>query len=185
MSILDKVVAAVTPPESDEARAEARRKAEAVATPGSWFAQILDHHREIEQRFADVKAAGSAEARRAAQQELGLILTAHAIAEEAAIYPALAADQQVGHAELAYQEQAAAKMEMGLLERLDPMSEDYLDKLEHIRGAVAHHVYSEEGTWFPELADDLDPAEQALVTRRYGEEFARYMGVDVGSARIG
>jgi len=178
MSVLDKVIAAVTPPESDEARAKARAKAEAAATPGSWLAQILDHHREIEARFADVKAATTADARRAAQKELALILTAHSIAEEAAIYPALAADKQVGHAELAYQEQSAAKMEMGLLERLDPMSEDYLDKLEHIRGAVAHHVYSEEGTWFTELVEDLDAAEQALVTTRYQEEFARYMGAD-------
>ncbi|WP_010183209.1 hemerythrin domain-containing protein [Sphingomonas sp. PAMC 26605] len=176
MSILDKAIAAVTPPESDEARAEARAKAEAAATPGSWLAQILDHHRQIEAQFAAVKAATSADTRRAAQKDLALILTGHAVAEEAAIYPALAADKQVGHAELAYQEQAAAKMEMGLLERLDPMSEDYLDKLEHIRGAVAHHVYSEEGTWFLELSEDIDASEQALITKRYAEEFARYTG---------
>ena len=176
MSILDKAIAAITPPESDAARAEARAKAEAAATPGGWLAQILDHHRQIESRFAAVKAANTAEARRAAQQDLALILTGHAIAEEAAIYPALAADKQVGHAELAYQEQAAAKMELGLLERLDPMSQDYLDKLEHIRGAVAHHVYSEEGTWFLELNEDVDAAEQALITQRYSEEFARYTG---------
>ena len=176
MSILDKVVAAVTPPESDEARAEARAKAEAAATPGGWLAQILDHHREIEARFADVKAATTPEVRRAAQKELALILTAHSIAEEAAIYPALAADKQVAHAELAYQEQSAAKMEMGLLERLDPMSEDYADKFEHIRGAVAHHVYSEEGTWFVQLAEDLNASDQAMVSQRYKEEFDRYMG---------
>jgi hypothetical protein len=176
MSIIDKAIAAITPPESDEARADARTKAEAIATPGSWLSQILDHHLEIEARFADVKAAKSADARREAQKELALILTAHAIAEEAAIYPALAADKQVGHAELAYQEQSAAKMEMGLLERLDPMSEDYLDKLEHIRGAVAHHVYSEEGTWFPELSKDLSDGDQAMITKRYEEEFERYAG---------
>lgn len=180
MSILDKVIAAVTPPESDKARHEARQKAEALAVPGSWLAQILDHHREIEARFADVKAASSAESRRAAQEELALILTAHSIAEEAAIYPALAADKQVGHALLAYQEQSAAKMEMGLLERLDPMSQDYLDKLGHIEGAVAHHVYSEEGTWFTELAGDVSPAEQALITKRYTEEFARYSQLPAG-----
>lgn len=54
------------------------------------------------------------------------------------------------------------------------MSEDYLDKLEHIRGAVAHHVYSEEGTWFPELAANIDAAEQTYISRRYDAEFARY-----------
>lgn len=178
MSLLDKAIAAITPPESDEARQEARAKAERAAVPDGWLAAILNHHREIEARFADVKAAASADDRRAAQKQLALILTAHAVAEEAAIYPALAADKQVGHAELAYQEQAAAKMEMGLLERLDPMSEDYLDKLEHIRGAVAHHIYSEEGTWFLELTKDVDAAEQARITTRYHEEFARYARTD-------
>ena len=174
MSIIDKVVAAVTPPESEEARAKARAKAEAAARPGDWLSQILDHHRQIEALFAAVKSATTAEARREAQKRLAVILTGHSVAEEAAIYPALAADKQVGHAELAYREQSAAKMEMGLLERLDPMSEDYLDKLEHIRGAVAHHVYSEEGTWFLELAKDVGPEEQAMITQRYKEEFERY-----------
>jgi len=137
---------AITPPESDEARAKARRKAEAASASASaaWLAQILEHHKGIEAQFATVKAAADPASRRAEQEKLGLLLTGHSLAEEAAVYPALAADHQVGHAELAYQEQSAAKMEMGLLERLDPMSEDYLDKLEHIRGAVAHHVYSEE-----------------------------------------
>jgi hypothetical protein len=176
MSVLDKVIAAVTPPESDEARAKARAKAEAAAKAGGWLAQILDHHRAIEAQFAAVKAAGDPASRKAEQQKLGLLLTGHSIAEEAAVYPALAADHQVGHAELAYQEQSAAKMEMGLLERLDPMSEDYLDKLGHIEGAVAHHVYSEEGTWFSELAESASAEEQALITQRYAEEYRRYMG---------
>ena len=179
MSLLDKAIAAVTPPESDEARREARAKAEAAAQPGDWLSQILDHHRGIEAQFAAVKAAADPATRRAEQQKLGLLLTGHSIAEEAAIYPALAAEHQVGHAELAYQEQSAAKMEMGLLERLDPMSEDYLDKLEHIRGAVAHHVYSEEGTWFLKLAKEAAPDEQAIIAQRYGEEYARYMSDNV------
>jgi hypothetical protein len=178
MSILDKAIAALTPPESDEARAKARAKAEAAARPGDWLSQILEHHRGIEAQFAAVKAAADGATRRAEQKKLGILLTGHSIAEEAAIYPALAADKQVGHAELAYQEQSAAKMEMGLLERLDPMSEDYLDKLGHIEGAVAHHVYSEEGTWFTELAESASAEDQARIGQRYAEEYGRYMGVD-------
>jgi Hemerythrin HHE cation binding domain len=176
MSILDKAIAAITPPESDEARAEARAKAEAAATPGDWLSMVLDHHRQIDAAFATLENAGDAASRAAAQKALGTILTAHSIAEEVALYPALAADHQVGHAELAYQEQSAAKMEMGLLERLDPMSEDYEDKLSHIRGAVMHHVYSEEGTWFLDLADSLPAEEQTRIGVRYKEEFERYMG---------
>lgn len=175
MSIIDKAIAAITPPESEEARAKARAKAEKAAQPGDRLSQILTHHREIETQFAAVKAANDPASRRAEQKKLGLLLTAHSIAEEAAVYPALAADHQVGHAELAYQEQSAAKMEMGLLERVDPMSQDYIDKLEHIEGAVAHHVYSEEGTWFTKLAESASSEELALVTARYSEEYARYM----------
>jgi len=61
------------------------------------------------------------------------------------------------HSTKAYTEQSAAKVQMGLLEDLEPMSQEYLDKLEHIRGAVAHHVYEEEGTWFVELKENCRP----------------------------
>ena len=176
MSVLDKLVAAVTPPESDEARAEATEKAEAAAQPGDWLSQILEHHRLIKNQFSAVEAASDLAARRAAQQKLGLLLTGHSIAEEVAVYPAMASEHQVGHAELAYQEQSAAKMELGLLERLDPDSEDYHDKFEHIRGAVLHHIYSEEGNWFLDLAQKASPAEQAMITERYQQEYSRYMG---------
>jgi hypothetical protein len=37
MSLLDKVVAAATPPVSERQRAEARQKAERAATDGGWL----------------------------------------------------------------------------------------------------------------------------------------------------
>jgi hypothetical protein len=43
MSIIDKVVAAVTPPESDETRLKAHNKARASAGTGDWLAMVLDH----------------------------------------------------------------------------------------------------------------------------------------------
>lgn len=177
MSILDQAIAAITPPESEQDRREATAKAEALARPGDWLSQILGHHREIEAQFERLRAAAPGE-RVAEQKRLGLLLTAHSIAEEVSVYPALAADHQVGHAELAYQEQSAAKMELGLLERLDPSSQDYHDKLEHIRGAVLHHIYSEEGTWYPKLIESAGSADQERATARYAEEYARYMGQD-------
>lgn len=70
MSILDKAIAAVTPPESAEQRAEARARARELAQPRSWFAMILDHHEGIEQAFAAVKSAPDAAARRAAEKTL-------------------------------------------------------------------------------------------------------------------
>jgi hypothetical protein len=174
MSILDKVVAAVTPLESDEERAEARAKARNAATDGDWLSLVLDHHLQIEAAFAAVKAATDAPSRVGAQKRLALLLTGHSIAEEAVIYPALVKADEEAHSTKAYTEQSAAKVQMGLLEDLDPMSQEYEDKLEHIRGAVAHHVYEEEGNWFVDLKNKLPPSDQTKITFRYQEEFSRY-----------
>lgn len=175
MSILDKAIAAVTPPVSDEKRAEAHAKARAAAEPGDWLSQILDHHEEIDQAFAETKTATTAEARRKAQKRLGTLLTGHAMAEEAVIYPALAQAGKQGHANTAYTEQAAAKMQMAALEVMDPMSEDYLDKLGHLEGAVNTHVYQEESDWFVDMKRDAPAEAQAHATARYEEEYGRYI----------
>ncbi|TVV76434.1 hemerythrin domain-containing protein [Sphingomonas solaris] len=178
MSVIDKVIAAVTPPESEEARVKARQKARAAAAPGDWLSQIIDHHLVLEDAFARVKAAGDASARRAATKQLGVLLTGHAIAEESVIYPALAEAGEKAHSGMGYDEQALVKVQMALLEKLEPMSQDFIDKLEHIEGAVTHHMYQEEGTWFLELKDKAPAADQAKLTQRYAEEFDRYVGTD-------
>jgi hypothetical protein len=179
MSIIDKVIAAVTPPESEEARRDARAKAQAVAIPGDWLSLVLTHHQHIEAAFVAVKTADNAAARVAAQKRLAIILTGHSNAEESVLYPALAAMDEKGHATSAYNEQAAAKMQMGLLETLSPMTQEYLDKLEHIRGAVAHHVYEEESNWFIDLKKKMPAAEQTRLAQRYREEFIRYVGTNL------
>lgn len=174
MSILDKVIAAVTPPGSQEARAEARSKAQAAAAVGGWLRMVLEHHLAIEAAFADVKDANNAVSRRIAQQRLATVLNAHSLAEELVLYPALALSDEKGHAAKAYLEQSAAKIQMAALEDLDPMSQDHDDKLEHIRGAVAHHMYQEEGNWFLDLDENADPLVQQKLGSRYMEEFDRY-----------
>jgi len=175
MSILDKAIAAITPPVSDEKRLEARDKARATAEPGDWLSQILDHHEEIEDAFAEIKAASTADARRVAQKRLGVLLNGHAMAEEAVIYPALAEAGKLGHANTAYTEQAAAKMQLAALETLDPLSDDYLDKLGHLEGAVATHVYQEESDWFQYMKQFASVEAQAHATVRYREEYGRYI----------
>jgi hypothetical protein len=59
------------------------------------------------------------------------------------------------------------------------MTQDYLDKLEHIRGAVAHHVYEEEGKWFLEIKEKVPAADQVKLAARYQEEFNRYVGSEL------
>src|ERR1700749_1783502 len=167
MSIVDKVIAAVTPPESDNARREAREKALAKATPGDWLSLVLDHHQEIEAAFAAVKDADSATAQLGAQKVLAALLTGHAVAEETVLYPALADAGEQGHATKAYTEQSAAKLQMRLLATLQPLSQEYLDKLEHIRGPVAHHMYEEENNWFLDIKKNVPASEQDRLTARY------------------
>jgi len=150
-------------------------KARAAADPGDWLSQILDHHEAIEAAFAETKAAFSAGTRRDAQKKLAVLLTGHSMAEEGVIYPALAHAGNQGHANTAYTEQAAAKMQLAALDHLDPMSQDYLDKLGHLEGAVFTHVYQEESDWFLDLKQNAPAEDQDRATERYAEEWGRYM----------
>lgn len=174
MSIVDKVLAAVTPPESEEKRAEATAKARAAAEPGDWLSEALDHHDQIRARFEACRSAKAPADRLAAMKALALVLNGHSLAEEIVLYPALAKADAKGHAGMAYTEQTTAKMQMAELERIPPEQDAWADKLEHIRGAVLHHIYGEEGTWFLELKRQYD--DQTTLTRRFHEEYTRYAG---------
>jgi len=176
MGLFDKILDAVTPPESEEKRREAHEKARAMAEPGDWLSVILDHHEAIEAAFAEVKAAAGREDREDALRRLGCLLNGHSMAEEATIYPAVADAASKPSAETAYTEQVAAKMQLAALELLDPVSQAFLDKLGHLEGAVLHHVYKEESDWFPALKRKADPMLQTHVRDRYLEEYGRYMG---------
>jgi len=173
MSIVDKVIAAVTPPESDEQCAQATQKAQAAASAGDWLSMALEHHEQIRTALQEGLASSPMQ-RPMAMKRLALVLNGHSLAEEVVLYPALAKADEKGHANMAYTEQTAAKMQMAELERLDPASQDWTDKLEHIQGALLHHMYEEEGTWFIELKDQYD--DQEMLTARFQEEYERYAG---------
>jgi hemerythrin HHE cation binding domain-containing protein len=177
MSIVDKVIAAVTPPESEKDRAEARAKATEASEPEDWLSFVLDHHIELEDALAAVEDAGDADERTVAFKEFAVLLTGHSIAEEAVLYPGLSANSETGHADIGYTEQSMVKMQIAALEKLDPMSQEFEDKLEHVKGALLHHMYEEEGKWFLDLKKKATPEEQDYLTDRYMEEFERYVGV--------
>lgn len=174
MSFLDKLASKIMPPESAEDRDNARRVAQSLAGNGDWLALVLDHHRQIEGHFSRALTAPDANSRQTALRRLRILLTGHANAEESVLYPALADHGGKSHATMAYEEQAMTKVQLGLLETLDPMGEAWREKLAHVQGAVLHHVYEEEGTWFPELQQRLPAAEAPRLTERFREEFERY-----------
>lgn len=174
MSFLDKIVSVAMPAASDEERAKTRREAEALAARSAWLDQVLGHHKAIEGLFSVAKGAADGASRQHAAKELGALLLGHSNAEEAVIYPLVLERSGKLHAAMAYEEQAMTKIQMAKLERLDPMSQDWLDKLGHIEAAVQQHVYQEESEWFPDVVKNATSEEQTLIAKRFSEEFARY-----------
>ena len=174
MSVIDKVLGAVTPPVSEEKRAEATAEARARATPGDWLSLALDHHDQIRAAFTDCRNAQAADERVAASQRLALVLNGHSLAEELVLYPALAQAGEKIHAGHAYTEQTTAKMQMAELENIAPSTPEWMDKLKHIEGAVLTHIYEEESSWFLKLKEKGE--HQDRLTARYVEELERYRG---------
>lgn len=169
-------VAAAPALESGDERAAARAKARAAAGSSGWLKLILDHHEQVEEAFQRVLNARTVNSQRSAQKFLTTLLTGHSIAEEAAIYPALASAGDKDSAVEAYQQQSEAKIGLSVLQELEPLSQEYLDKVEEIRQEVAHHVFEEESNWFLTLRESAEPTTQAKLSRLYKAEFARYMG---------
>src|SRR6185436_5233524 len=105
------------------------------------------HHERIDALFAEM-AAASGQARRDAQRQLAVLLTGHSLAEESVLYPAMVMTDHKAHSSEAYVEQSGAKVQLAELDELDPDSQDYADKLDHLRAAVTMHAYREESGWF-------------------------------------
>ena len=121
---------------------------------------------QIEALFAALRSSSDMTIRQHALKELAVVLTAHANAEEAVIYPALVHFAHKAQGMVGYTEQADANTNMGELEYLNTMGAGFLDRLEHIRGAVAHHMYEEESDRFLQL-NNLPSSDQARLTSRY------------------
>ena len=178
MSFLDKVAAALTPAASDETRLEARRKAEELGTRERFVGVIVDHHKQIESLIDQAASATGSDARIQAMKEFERLLTGHATAEEAVVYPEIAEFDSKSHAGMGYEEHAMTKIQVAKLEKLDSMSEEWMEKLEHIRSALQQHMYQEEDSWLPHVAEKMPAPERERMTARFMEEFERYYGDD-------
>ncbi|RXZ65419.1 hemerythrin domain-containing protein [Pelagerythrobacter rhizovicinus] len=176
MSLLDRIAATVTPTASDQDRAEARRRVEELAANEPWVRTIVDQHKQIERRFGEARAAADAHTAAQAVEELATLLTGHANAEEAALYPEVVEYSGKTHGAMAYEEHAMTKVQLAKLRNLNPRSEEWREKLEHVESAVQQHIYQEEDSWLPDLVENLPAERKDLLTRRYQEEFGRYCG---------
>ncbi len=183
MSFIDRLASALAPAASKEDRAEARRKAEALGAREEWIRLIVEQHKQIETLISQAATATGADARRKAMREFERVLTGHATAEEAVLYPDMAEFSGKTHAGMGYEEHAMTKIQVAKLEKLDPMSDEWGEKIDHIRSALEQHMYQEEGSWMPDLAEKLPQTDRIRLTERFVEEYERYCGD--GSARQG
>ncbi|CAL9335725.1 hypothetical protein SUDANB6_00163 [Streptomyces sp. enrichment culture] len=130
---------------------------------------ILQDHRRMEDLFRRMR---SIEADRAAAlREFADLLIAHAVAEEAEVYPALKRyknidDEEVEHGEHEHDEGNEALL--ALLEVEEIGSEEWDSKLEELVKAVTHHADEEERTI-------LNGARENVAMRRREELGAAFL----------
>lgn len=173
MFFLDRIASALAPAASDEQRADARRQIEALAAGHPFVEDIVRQHKQIEQFILQAQTAAGADAH-AAVRDLAMLLNAHAQAKEAVVYPEISSHSGKTHAGMGYEEHAMAKVELAELQKLQPGTKDWTEKLDHIESAVQQHVYQEESSWLPDVIRDAPLADKERMNLEYRNCFERF-----------
>jgi hemerythrin superfamily protein len=144
-------------------------------TGGDWLATIKAQHAELDDLLAAVKAAGSRQARIAAFKKFSIYLSAHSMAEETTVYPALAITGSEADSKQLYGEQDAAKV---LVARIDNAlssgaGADVPAMLETLGNALHAHVAEEENQFFPPLKAREDATMNAKLSSEFNQAFRR------------
>ncbi|MET7358865.1 hemerythrin domain-containing protein [Streptomyces sp. NPDC005562] len=144
---------------------------------------ILRDHRTMEDLFRDMR---SVEADRAAAlNEFADLLIAHALAEEAKVYPALRRyknidDEEVEHGEEEHEEGNKALLE--LLEVEDIGSDEWDEKLEQLVEAIAHHTDEEERTILNDARENVAMERREELGTAFLEEREKQLAAHRGNA---
>lgn len=155
--------------------------AQAASRGGDWMAMVQVHHAAIAKSFEDVlaTAAKPVAARNAALKRLAYQLTAHSVAEENVLYPALALNGMVTESDKLYLDQAHAKVMnaeidfQAMMPTPSTSSADWTAKVKMLQAAVLKHAKDdEEGDLFPKLKQKLDAKMNATMTSEYRQHFA-------------
>ncbi|MFJ7132478.1 hemerythrin domain-containing protein [Streptomyces fungicidicus] len=143
---------------------------------------ILQDHRRMEDLF---RAMRNVEAdRSAALAELAGLLTAHSLAEEDEVYPALRRYKNVDGDDVdhgVHEHREANEALLALLEAGDTTSQEWQEKLEDLVTAVNHHVDEEERTLLNDARENVADDRRAAWGRAFREARARHLENDCGS----
>ncbi|MFF5106364.1 hemerythrin domain-containing protein [Streptomyces sp. NPDC000134] len=143
---------------------------------------ILQDHRRMEDLFRQMR---SIEADRAAAlEEFAELLIAHALAEEAKVYPALKRyksidDEEIEHGEHEHDEGNEALL--ALLEVEEVGSEEWDAKLEELVEAITHHADEEERTILNGARESVAMERREELGAAFLEERERQMKAGCGS----
>ncbi|GHK05930.1 hemerythrin domain-containing protein [Streptomyces sp. NPDC003753] len=143
---------------------------------------ILQDHRRMEDLFRLMRSVEAD--RSAALQEFADLLIAHALAEEAKVYPALKRykridDEEVEHGEHEHEEGNKALLD--LLEVEEVGSEEWDSKLEELVEAVTHHADEEERTILNGARENVAMERREELGAAFLEERERQMKAGCGS----
>ncbi|WP_030734709.1 hemerythrin domain-containing protein [Streptomyces sp. NRRL S-31] len=143
---------------------------------------ILQDHRRMEELFRRMR---SVEADRAAAlAEFADLLVAHALAEEAEVYPALKRyknidDEEVEHGEHEHDEGNQALLDLLRVEEVG--SEEWDEKLEELVKAVTHHADEEERTILNGARENVAAERRAELGAAFLRERERQLKAGCGS----
>jgi hemerythrin superfamily protein len=166
------------------AQSQAQVQQAAAGQRADWFTAIRQHHQLIERAFDELLARDDQpfEQRDLQLRSLDQLLTAHSLAEETTIYPALALAGMRKEAENVYMVEAHIKIDAARVEMVAPgprNERDWVAPARTLRQAVLRHAKEdEEARLFPELQRRLNAAQNEQLSRAYAREFSRVMPVD-------
>lgn len=173
MSFLDRIASAMMPTASAEDRADARLQFEKLAAGHTFAEDVLRQHLQIEELFAEARSQSGIAAQETVT-ELAMFLNGHSMAEEAVIYPEVSSHSGKAHAGMAFEEQAMTKVQLAELQKMQPGSQDWLEKLDHIESAVQQHMYQEESSWLPDVIRNASVAERERMNVQFRDHFDRF-----------
>jgi len=148
---------------------------ETMAMTGGWLEMVQAHHQMIEQAFDVLIESGGNDfsACMALHKRLAYLLTAHSVAEENVLYPALAMCNLQSESDRLYLDQAHAKVMNAVLDMSnEKCGAAWLDKVSQLKAAVLQHAkVDEEGDLYPRLAKAIDKDTADKLDMAYRREF--------------
>lgn len=149
-----------------------------------WLEMVKGHHEAISRSFDALLDPGEAARmkRDSMLRSLAFQMTAHAVAEENVIYPALAVNGLLTESDRLYLEQAHFKVQMAMLQAVDAQereaSAQWLGAVRQLRDVVLTHARrDEEELLYPRLALQIGDRGNQELALAYDREYAQVRGV--------